>query len=57
MGCPYGRNTAIELSLINDTQRKYIINIFKDSYKVKGVQTINKITSHNTSYKKLEKEE
>lgn len=38
MGCPYGRNTEIELSLINDVQREKTIEYFKESYKVKNTQ-------------------
>jgi len=38
MGCPYGRNTATELSLLNSVQRNKTIEYFKESYKVKNVQ-------------------
>lgn len=36
-GCPYGRNTENELSLIPEAQRKHTIAFFKESYDVKGV--------------------
>lgn len=36
-GCPYGRNTEIELGLIPDGQRKHAIDFFKESYDVLGV--------------------
>ena len=38
MGCPYGRNTEIELSLLNNVQRKKTILYFKESYNVKSIQ-------------------
>jgi 3'-phosphoadenosine 5'-phosphosulfate sulfotransferase (PAPS reductase)/FAD synthetase len=38
MGCPYGRNAEIELSLLNNVQRKKTIEYFKESYKVKNIQ-------------------
>ena len=38
MGCPYGRNTAIELSLLHPHQRKNTIEYFKESYAVKNIQ-------------------
>lgn len=38
MGCPYGRNIELELSLIeNENQRNFIIDYFKESYDVKKV--------------------
>ena len=45
MGCPYGsfsRNTEKELSLLNDNQRKFVINLFKESYDVLGIDYKNK---------------
>lgn len=36
-GCPYGRNTEIELGLIPDGQRQHAIEFFKESYDVLGV--------------------
>lgn len=36
-GCPYGRNTETELSLIPEVQRKHTIEFFKESYDVLGV--------------------
>lgn len=38
MGCPYGRNIEKELSTLNDNQYKYVVSLFKDSYKTKGVK-------------------
>ena len=40
MGCPYGsykHDTEKELRLINDNQRKFVCQCFKESYKVLGV--------------------
>lgn len=40
MGCPYGYHkgdTIKELNLINENQRKYIIEYFKESYKILGI--------------------
>ena len=42
MGCPYGRykgDTIKELALLNDKQRKFVIEYFKESYKVLGIDT------------------
>ena len=42
MGCPYGSykgNTEKELSLINDNQRKFVCEYFKESYEVLGINT------------------
>ena len=42
MGCPYGSykgDTLKELSLINETQRKFVIKYFKESYNVLGIDT------------------
>ena len=40
-GCPYGRNTEVELSLIPDGQRKHTIEFFRESYDVLGVDYEN----------------
>lgn len=40
-GCPYGRNTEIELGLIPDAQRKQAIKFFKESYDVLGIDYEN----------------
>ena len=37
MGCPYGKNTKVELSLLNENQRKFVCKYFKESYEVLGV--------------------
>lgn len=45
MGCPYGShrgNTQKELALLNDNQRKFVINLFKESYDVLGIDYKNK---------------
>ena len=42
MGCPYGSykgDTTKELALLNDRQRKFVIEYFKESYKVLGIDT------------------
>ena len=42
MGCPYGsysHGTEKELELINETQRKFVCEYFKESYKVLGIET------------------
>lgn len=44
MGCPYGHykgDTQKELDLLNDRQRKFVIEYFKESYEVLGIN-INK---------------
>ena len=44
MGCPYGSyrgDTKKELDLLNDNQRKFVIEYFKESYQVLGIN-INK---------------
>lgn len=46
MGCPYGYrygDTEKELGLINDTQKKFVCEYFKESYKVLGVDANNEI--------------
>jgi 3'-phosphoadenosine 5'-phosphosulfate sulfotransferase (PAPS reductase)/FAD synthetase len=42
MGCPYGHrrgNTEKELSLINENQKKFVCEYFKESYAVLGINT------------------
>lgn len=42
MGCPYGSykgNTEIELSLLDDNQRNFVCEYFKESYEVLGIDT------------------
>ena len=42
MGCPYGHrsgNTEKELSLINENQKKFVCEYFKESYEVLGINT------------------
>lgn len=42
MGCPYGSykgDTEKELQLLNDNQLKFVIEYFKESYKVLGIDT------------------
>ena len=44
MGCPYGSrsgNTEKELSLINENQKKFVCEYFKESYEVLGIKTNN----------------
>lgn len=44
MGCPYGSwkgETEIELSLLPNQQRKFVIEYFKESYEVLGINTSN----------------
>jgi len=38
MGCPYGRNIELELSLLNEVQRKKTIEYFEESYILKNIQ-------------------
>ena len=45
MGCPYGsykHDTEKELKLINDSQKKFVCNYFKESYEVLGID-VNEI--------------
>lgn len=49
-GCPYGRNTETELSLLPDGQRNHAIRFFKESYDVLGV---NYNELQMTMYKEL----
>ena len=44
MGCPYGKNTEKELSLINENQRKFVCEYFKESYEVLGIKKEMQIT-------------
>lgn len=37
MGCPYGKNIKKELFLLNENQRKFVCEYFKESYKVLGI--------------------
>ena len=40
MGCPYGSykgDTEKELSLLNENQRKFVMEYFKESYEVLGI--------------------
>ena len=42
MGCPYGSykgDTEKELSLVNENQRKFVCQYFKESYEVLGIKT------------------
>lgn len=42
MGCPYGSykgDTQKELSLISDSQRRFVMEYFKESYEVLGIDT------------------
>lgn len=45
MGCPYGKkNTEKELALINENQRKFVCEYFKESYEVLGINTKQQMT-------------
>ena len=44
MGCPYGKNIEKELTLINENQKKFVCEYFKESYKVLGVNTAKQMT-------------
>ena len=40
MGCPYGSHygdTEKELALLNEAQRKFVMQYFKESYEVLGI--------------------
>lgn len=44
MGCPYGSwkgETQEELSLLSPNQRKFVVDLFRESYKVLGIDTRN----------------
>lgn len=46
MGCPYGsysHDTEKELELLNDNQRKFVCEYFKESYEVLGIDTSRQI--------------
>ena len=40
-GCPYGRNCESELALLPEQQRKKVIEYFKESYDIKGINYRN----------------
>ena len=45
MGCPYGsykHDTEKELELINDNQKKFVCDYFKESYEILGIETDDK---------------
>lgn len=51
MGCPYGKlninnldNIERELSTLNENQKKFVCNLFKESYEVLGVNTTKQLT-------------
>ena len=47
MGCPYGHykgDTEKELALINERQRAFVMEYFKESYQVLGIDTNKQIT-------------
>ena len=47
MGCPYGRykgDTQKELALLNEKQYKFVIEYFKESYEVLGIDTNKQMT-------------
>lgn len=47
MGCPYGHykgDTEKELALINEKQRAFVMEYFKESYQVLGIDTNKQIT-------------
>ena len=47
MGCPYGSfkgDTEKELALINENQRKFVCEYFKESYEVLGINTERQMT-------------
>ena len=50
MGCPYGSykgDTEKELNLLNDRQRKFVIEYFKESYKVLNINTSKQYTIYD----------
>lgn len=54
MGCPYGsykHDTEKELALINETQRKFVCEYFKESYEVLGIK-VEKQMSIFDNYKR-----
>ena len=49
MGCPYGakyHDTEKELKLITDNQRKFVIEYFKESYQVLGIEVSYEISTN-----------
>lgn len=47
MGCPYGHykgDTEKELKLLNDRQYKFVVEYFKESYQVLGIDTSKQLT-------------
>ena len=52
MGCPYGSHygdTEKELALINDNQRKFVCELFKESYDVLGITSMISTSLPNSS--------
>lgn len=50
MGCPYGSyrgDTKKELDLLNDRQRAFVIEYFKESYKVLGIDTSKQLSIYD----------
>ena len=50
MGCPYGSykgDTKKELDLLNENQRKFVMEYFKESYKVLGIDTSKQMTIYD----------
>lgn len=46
MACPYGSykgDTQKELSILDETQRKFVCEYFKESYEVLGIDTSEQI--------------
>lgn len=44
MGCPYGRrggNTQRELDLLEGSRKKYVVDLFKETYELHGIRTDN----------------
>lgn len=47
MGCPYGNHngeTEKELALLSDNKREFVIELFKESYKVLGINAYKQLT-------------
>lgn len=50
MGCPYGSyrgDTKKELDLLQDNQRRFVLEYFKESYKVLGIDTSKQMTIYD----------
>ena len=50
MGCPYGSykgDTKKELDLLQDNQRRFVLEYFKESYKVLGIDTSRQMTIYD----------